>query len=132
MYASAVGSVRGTRESSEELLATRAMRSLAHALCAFQPSAGRVLETSISGMTMVFSSLRGKEIEVVMKAPVQQPDCKVRTVVVAAPLAVQPVVIPEQEKTIKPEVSPKSDVELLRPDYTRSKNITVRVLSGEY
>jgi len=118
VYASASGPLRGTRESSEELYATRAMRVLAMSLCGFEPAPGRSLEAGISGFTLVSAILRGREVEVVMRAPVQKPVCRVipAAVVPAAPLA------------------PAGDAatRLLEPGYTRSKDMTVRIFGGEY
>lgn len=128
MYASAVGSIRGTREISEEFLASRAIRSLAYALCSFQPKVGRALEVSITELTMVSSLVQEKKLEVIMRAPLQKPDCQIRATGIAVPQSNQPIAMSEQESASKSE----PDLRLMNPGYTRSGGITTRIFNGDY
>jgi hypothetical protein len=123
IYAGATGTIRGTRETTEDIQATRAIRLLAHALCDVAPAAGQVLETSITGLVLVSSTMRAREVEVVMRAPVQKPECKVLTAIQASPITGTGV--PESR-------SPNVDLRLTNPGYARSKDITVRILGAEY
>lgn len=128
MYASAVGSMRGSRENSEEFLASRAIRSLAYALCSYQPKVGRALEVSITQLTMVSSLVQEKRLEVIMRAPLQNPDCQIRATGISVPQSNQPISMSEQESASKSE----PDLRLMNPGYTRSGGITTRIFNGDY
>ncbi len=112
VYASATGPLRGSREVSEDLQATRAMREVAHALCNFEPALGKSLEAGITGFTMMSSVVRGREVEVVMRAPMQKPICRV----VAVPLS---AAAPAPALTAEPA-------------YIRSNDMTIRIFGVEY
>ena len=125
VYATADGPVRGTRETSEEFLVTRAMRRLVHKLCEFDPSPYKRLEGSLSGVNLVSSTITGKAMEVVIRVPVQKPSCKV--IALDAALA-------SSTQATKLEVIPNEDtqIRLIESKYTRSQDIVVRIFSGEY
>jgi hypothetical protein len=76
-YAMASGVLRGSLETTKELLATRAMGRLANRLCGFDPRSGVSLDASMDGLTWASVEVRGAEVVVIMKAPVQTPLCKV-------------------------------------------------------
>lgn len=125
VYATAEGPVRGTREASEELLVTRAMRGLVHKLCEFDLSPGKRLEGSLSGVNLVASTIKGKAMEVVIRVPVQKPSCKVIAVDAA---------IASSTQTTKSEAIRNEDaqIRLIESKYTRSQDIVIRIFSGEY
>lgn len=120
IYASASGPLRGSPEASEQLYATRAMRSVAASLCGFEPGPGRSLEAGVTGFTMVATTLRGREVEVVVRAPVQKPECRVVAVPLQDPAV--PSHPPAAEATARP----------LGPALSRSNEMTVRIFGGEY
>ena len=60
-YATVTETLRGTRETMEYLLSTKAMRAISYKLCALEPVAGRRLETKITGFSMTSSELAGRE-----------------------------------------------------------------------
>lgn len=138
IYASASGLQRGTREGTEEFLATKAMRSIAHALCNFDPSPSARLEAEISGLTMVSNEMRGQGILVTMRAPLQNPNCRV------VPVSLRGEVVPikradESVGTIAPRSSRPEKVDeaeklpvLVEPEIIRSKDTTIRIFGGEY
>lgn len=130
VYASASGPLRGTREASEDLYATRAMRLVAASLCGFEPAPGRALEAGITGFTMVASTLRAREVEVVMRAPVQKPACRVVPVPVAAPASPPAAATPAPANLLPPAAD--AATRLLEPGYIRSNDMTVRIFGGEY
>ena len=125
VYAAAEGPLRGTREASEELLVTRAMRGLVHQLCEFDLSQDKRLEASLSGVSLVASTTKGKAMEVVIRVPVQKPSCKV-IVVDSANAAPAPAT--------KSEATRNEDMQirLTESKYTRSQDIVIRIFSGEY
>ena len=125
VYATAEGLFRGTLEASEELLVTRAMRGLVHKLCEFDPSPGKRLEVSLSGVTLVASTIKGKAMEVVIRVPVQKPTCKVIAVDASLVSATQATKL----EAIPNEVS---QIRLIESKYTRSQDIVLRIFSGEY
>lgn len=130
-FASASGTIRGTRETEEDRLATRAMQALARAMCQFEPSTGKRLEASIRGFSMVSSTLRGRELEVIMRAPLQAPVCRVLSVE-SSPLAAQQINNAAQSSV--PETASQRDIttRILEPAYIREKNMTIRIFGGEY
>lgn len=126
VYAMAAGPVRGTRESSEDFLVTRAMRLMANKLCEFEALPGKRLEAGITGVTLLSSISRGKDIEVVIRAPFQKPACKVTVVDPVQTLAPVPV---------SPDPSSRIDqgpTRLVEPSYIRSQGIVIRSFGGEY
>ena len=125
VYATAEGLLRGTIEAIEELLVTRAMRGLVHKLCEFDPSPGKRLEASLSGVNLVSSTIKGKAMEVVIRVPVQKPSCKVISIdasLVSATQGTKLEAIPNEDPQIR----------LIESKYTRSQDIVVRIFSGEY
>ncbi len=119
VYAMASGAQRGTLESTQDWLVTRAMRSMAHKLCAFEPVPGQRLDVSLQGVTLVSAETRAQEMVVVIRAPVQKPSCKVT---VAQP--VQP-----------PSLAPRSSDSQPRAADTvepRMSDIVIRKFGGEY
>ena len=125
VYATAEGPLRGTREASEELLVTRAMRGLAHQLCEFDLSPGKRLEASLSGVSLVASTTKGKAMEVVIRVPVQKPSCKV---IVADSANAAPAPATKLEATRNEDMQ----IRLTESKYTRSQDIVIRIFSGEY
>lgn len=129
IYAMSAGAIRGSIETSEQLQVTRAMRSIAHTLCDFQPLVGKRLETGIVGVTLVASTTRGKEIEVVIRAPIQKPVCKVL-------LTTPPSDLPGPEVGVTHAFSQRPTEEaqtrLTEPGYSRSQDIVIRIFGGEY
>jgi len=137
IYASASGFQRGTREGTEEFLATKAMRSIAHALCNFDPNPSARLEAEISGFTMVSNEMLGQEILVTMRAPIQNPSCRV--VPVSPRIDVVPRRADESLGAIAPKPSRPEQIDeaekstvLVEPGHIRSKDTTIRILGGEY
>lgn len=131
VYAKAAGSLRGTREASESFYATVATRNMAHFLCDVAVAPGKRLEAKLEGLSLVSSTGAGQELEVVVRAPVQKPSCKVVVVEVApappappAPLAANPLPqAPRAEENPKP---------LAEPNSVRHKDIVIRNFGGEY
>ncbi len=97
LYAMATGSVRGTREGTEQMLITRAMRSIAHQLCDFEASPNRRLEARLTGVTLVSSTAQGRDLEVVVQAPPQKPNCRIVAVEPAPPP--RPATAPEEARS---------------------------------
>jgi hypothetical protein len=133
IYASSTGVLRGARETSEDFQATRAMHQLVYALCDVQPATSRVIEASITGFTLVSSIFKGKEIEVIMRAPVQKPDCKAFAVAAfPSDISTSPAEAgPGRPKSMF-EGATDLGIKPSNPSYTRSKDITVRIFGGEY
>lgn len=125
VYAKAYGVLRGSHESSEALYVTRAMRDMAHHLCKFVLVPGKRLETQLEGVTLVASTVTGKELEVVVRAPVQTPSCKVVLVETALPLS------PPSSHSNLQRVEDQQ-TRLMDSGYTRSKDIVIRIFGGEY
>ena len=125
MYAMASGTQRGTPEASQEWLMTRAMRTIANKLCAFEADTGRRLEADLKGVTLVSSETRVNEMLVIIKAPVQKPFCKVTVV---EPNPVRPVIPVPTEFPRAAEMSPR----LTEPSLPRAPDIVIRKFGGEY
>ncbi len=123
VYASASGPLRGSREVSEDMQATRAMREVARALCNFELVPGKSLEAGITGFTMMSSVVRGREVEVVMRAPMQKPICRV----VAVPLSAA-----APAPALASELARNPTTQLLEPAYIRSSDMTIRIFGVEY
>ncbi len=138
VYARVSGPLRGTREASEDLYATRAMRAVAASLCGFEPGPGRALEAGVAGFTLVASSLRGREVEVVMRAPVQKPVCRVVTAPLPVPALAAPAVPAAPAPAPAPVIEPsqpqaaEAATRLIEPSYIRSSDMTVRIFGGDY
>jgi hypothetical protein len=137
IYASASGLQRGTREGTEEFLATKAMRSIAHVLCNFDPNPSARLEAEISGFTVVSNEMRGQDILVTMRAPIQNPSCRV--VPVSPRIDVVPRRAGESLGAIHPKPSRPEQIDeaekstvLVEPGHSRSKDTTIRIFGGEY
>jgi hypothetical protein len=125
LYAMATGPLRGSREGSESWLVTRAMRHLGNKLCSFEAVPGRRLEVGIKGVTLVASEIQGKEMTVVIQAPVQKPSCKVT------------VMASEQSSPGSPSPTEVGRIEemqirLVDPSFQRAKDIVIRNFGGEY
>jgi len=125
VYTMAEGPMRGTREASEELLVTRAMRGLVHKLCEFDPSPNKRLEGSLSGVNLVSTTIKGKLMEVVIRVPIQKPSCKV----IAIDAAIAP---PTQASKLEAIPNEEAQIRLIDSKYTRSQDIVIRIFSGEY
>jgi hypothetical protein len=123
VYAISTGVIRGTKETSEEFQVTRAMRTIANRLCEFEPTQGKRLEASITGVTLMSAITRGKDMEVVIRVPTQQPLCRV-VVVESEQLAA-----PAKPDTAKPD---EFQTRITSPSYVRSKDIVIRIFGGEY
>lgn len=111
-FATATGTLRGTREAMESMLGTKAMRAISYKLCALEPVAGRRLETKITGFSMTSSELAGTELSVTMSAPAQTPSCQLMVLppqppVPAAPL---PAPVPAPSNTSVPATPGASDI----------------------
>ncbi|MFM8546308.1 MAG: hypothetical protein ACKODB_01580 [Betaproteobacteria bacterium] len=130
VFASATGAMRGSREADEHRQATRAMAAIARSLCKFEPAPGKRLEAGVSGYTMVSSIQRGREMEVVMRAPTQTAVCRVQVIEIKPEVAEASgnSLLPNE----RPAAEPDAATQLLRPDYIREKNMTIRVLNREY
>jgi hypothetical protein len=76
IYALVKGTIRGTRETAEEKLATKAMSIISHKLCGLVPVAGHRLQAQISGFSRASSELIGSDLSVIMSAPSQTPLCE--------------------------------------------------------
>jgi len=125
VYAMAKGPLRGTPEGSESWLVTRAMRLLGNKLCAFEAMPGQRLEVGIQGVTLVAAETQGKEMTVVVQAPVQKPSCKVTLVATEQRLPVG---------SAPPEASRIEEMQtrLVDPSFQRAKDIVIRNFGGEY
>ncbi len=129
-FARATGLIRGTQEVEEHRLVTRAMLMLARVLCGFEPSSGTRLDADISGFTMVSSIQRGREIEVVVRAPLQTPTCRVSADAGSAG-ASSPASTPSTASTDRP-AQRDAGAQAREPAHIRDENITIRVLGSEY
>jgi hypothetical protein len=128
IFASASGPIRGSLEGYEQFQATRAMSAIARSLCKFEPRPGRRLEAGVTGFSMVSSIQRGSDLEIIMRAPVQSPLCKVT-------VTENNLVLPEAHRYLAPkEQVPESDllVQITPSGYIRDKNMTVRMFNREY
>jgi hypothetical protein len=125
VYALATGSLRGTRESSESWLVTRAMRLMGKKLCAFEGLPGQQLEVGIQGVKLVASETQGKVMTVFIEAPIQRPSCKVTMVESEQGLPMG---------SMLPDVSRIEEVQtrLVDPSFQRAKDILIRNFGGEY
>ena len=130
-FARATGTLRGSFDVEQDRLATRAMLMLARVMCGFEPSPGKRLEADISGFAMVSSVQRGREIDVVLRAPVQTPACRVVSTEVAAPAA-SPSATAPIVSAADPSVTRDAGTRTREPHLVRDKNITVRVFGNEY
>lgn len=128
VFASATGTLRGTREGEEQRQATRAMSLIARSLCRFEPGPGRRLEAGVTGFAMVSSIQRGRDVEVIMKAPLQSPSCKVTVIEIKQEAPATPSNLAPKESVPEPD----SSVQIATPGYIREKNMTIRVLNAEY
>ena len=82
----------------------------------------------VNGFTMVSSVQRSQELEVIMRAPLQTPSCRVEMVEIN-----QKVLAPNNNPVVIERVVDESPfVKILQPDYKREKNITTRILNREY
>lgn len=125
VYAKASGNIRGTRESSEAFYVTRATRNMANYFCDFAVAPGKRLAVELEGVTLVMSTEVGKVLDVVIRAPVQKPSCKVTLV-----------------DAVMPSLSPPKNLEIKRADEsltsvtesgsTRTKDIVIRNFGGEH
>ena len=128
IFAIANGPLRGTRLGDEDRQATRAMSAIAQSLCKFESGPGRRLVADVNGFTMVSSVQRSQELEVIMRAPLQTPSCRVEMVEIN-----QKVLAPNNNPVVIERVVDESPfVKILQPDYKREKNITTRILNREY
>ncbi len=130
VFASATGPMRGSRETDEHRQAARAMAAIARSLCKFEPGPGKRLEAGVSGYSMVSSIQRGREIEVVMRAPLQKASCRVEVIETKPEVAAASgnSLLTNERSTAEPDGS----TQVLRPDYTREKNMTIRMLNRDY
>jgi len=119
IYAMASGPFGGTFDGSKELLVTRAMRSMANKLCGFAPTPGRRLEVGLQGVTLLSAETDARRMAVVIRAPVQNPPCKVTVL--------EPTQAP-MEASRSSERQPQS-VDLGKPQPT---DIVIRKFGGEY
>lgn len=125
VYAMATGMQRGTLEVTQELLVTRAMRGLANRLCAFEATPGRRLEATLQGVRLVLSESRGNELVVVIKAPLQDPACRVRVVEPGPSLK---DVSTTPEATLPEAAQPRQ----VQPAEPPAQDIVIRKFNGEY
>jgi hypothetical protein len=119
IYAMASGPFGGTFDGSRELLVTRAMRSMAHKLCGFVPTPGRRLEVGLQGVTLLSTETDSRRMAVVIRAPVQNPACKV--------IVLEPTQAPAEAS--RSSDSQPQTVDLGKP---RSTDIVTRKMVGEY
>jgi hypothetical protein len=116
-FATATGTLRGTREAMESMLGTKAMRAISYKLCDLEPVAGRRLETNISGFSLTSSELVGTELSVTISAPVQTPSCQL-------------IVLPPPRPVPAPVSTPSSDT--TAPATPGASDITIRNFGNEY
>ena len=131
VYALSRGSIRGSNEVAEQVLITVAMRNMAYSLCSLQYASGSSLETSIKGTTLIWSAASSEGMEVIIRAPLQKPQCRI----VIADNAVAKSPLPTQEPAsgiVSDAVKADSSVKLIDSGFERSNGITVRVFGGEY
>lgn len=128
VFASATGAMRGSREGEEQRQATRAMSAIARSLCKFEPGPGRRLEAGVTGFSMVSSIQRGRDLEVIMRAPLQSPSCKVTVIEIKPEAPAAPSNLAPKEQGLESD----SSVQIAPPGYVREKNMTIRVLNREY
>ena len=96
-----------------------------HQLCEFDLSQDKRLEASLSGVSLVASTIKGKAMEVVIRVPVQKPSCKV--IVVNSAIAA-----PAQATKSEATRHEDTQIRLTESKYTRSQDIVIRIFSGEY
>lgn len=130
-FAKATGTLVGTREIEESRLATRAMRMLLQEMCPRERAAGGRLEAEISGLAMASSILRGRELEVVLRAPVQTPTCRDVRADVAAPGTSLSGNIPNPSWSTHPAKRDAGGLPL-DPLRARERDITIRIFGSEY
>ena len=130
VYASSSGPMRGTRESTEDYLATRAMRAIAHSLCNVERSPSVRLEAEVRGFTMVATESSGRDVIVIMRAPLQRPSCHM-TPVAPKETSAKMAIAESPARTSEP-IKEEESIVLVAPGYSRSKDITIRVFGGEY
>jgi hypothetical protein len=128
IFASASGPIRGSREVDEQRHATKAMSAIARSLCKFEPGPGRRLEAGITGFAMVSAIQRGRDLEVVMRAPVQSPSCKVTVIEIKPETPASPSNLAPKDEAQDSD----SSVQIAPPGYIREKNMTIRMLNREY
>lgn len=117
-YATVTETLRGTRETMEYMLSTKAMRAISFKLCALEPVAGHRLETKITGFSMTSSELAGRELSVTMSAPAQTPSCQL--IVLPPPPPVPSAPAPPLPSNTSAPTSPGSS------------DITIRNFGNEY
>ncbi|MEY2805531.1 MAG: hypothetical protein RL657_2867 [Pseudomonadota bacterium] len=121
-YAMASGPWRGTREGTQELLVTAAMRVMSHRLCGVEPAPGRRLEATLHGVKLLSVEAQGTDMAVIIQAPVQKPACRMVVTAVnesSADGAPRPT-----DGALAPRPS--------EPATNRSSDIVIRKFGGEY
>jgi len=128
-YATMTGTLRGTRETMESMLSTKAMRAISYKLCALEPVAGRRLESQITGFSMTSSELAGTELSVTMSAPVQTPSCQL---IVLPPPTASANKGDSTISPVRPGPLPSSPANTSVPATPGSSDITIRNFGNEY
>jgi hypothetical protein len=128
-YATATGTLRGTRESMESMLSTKATRAISYKICGLEQAAGLRLQAKISGLRMVSSELVGGELSVVMTAPEQTPSCQLVVLpppTTSAPTADSPI------SPVRPGPLPASPANTAVPSKPAASDITIRNFGNDY
>ena len=128
-YATATGTLRGTRESMESMLSTIAMRAISYKMCGLEPAAGLRLQAKISGLRMVSSELVGSELSVVVTAPEQTPSCQL---IVLPPPTTSANAGDSPISPVQASPLPSSPANTAVPSKPGASDITIRNFGNEY
>ncbi len=128
-YATATGTLRGTRESMESMLGSKAMRSLSYKMCGLEPVSGLRLQAKITGLRMVSSELIGGELSVIMAAPEQTPSCQL---IVTPPPTTSANTGDPSTSPVRPGPLPSSPANTAVPSKPAASDITIRNFGNEY
>jgi hypothetical protein len=128
-YATATGTLRGTREVMESMLSTKAMRAISYKVCGLEPAAGLRLQAKISGLRMVSSELVGSELSVVVTAPEQTPSCQL---IVLPPPTTSAKSGDSPIYPVRPGPLPSSPANTAVPSKPGASDITIRNFGNEY
>ncbi len=77
VWARAAGPMRAMSDVSEEFYVTVALRAMSIHLCGLAPAPGQALLAAIEGWRRVAVKAHGRNLEVVLQAPLQKPTCQV-------------------------------------------------------
>ena len=130
VYARGTAALRGTSETAEQQAVMDALRKIVSKLCKYEPRPDRRLEAAVIGASLIDSNRVERKLEVVVRAPLQNPRCKVVELFRSTERKNQESEKSSVDSDSKPDGTPQT--KLLDSSYQRSGDITTRVLGGEY